>query len=268
MELEHLIDPTITIEKIKYYDIKEQINTIQNRLDLETEVSRKIKLQIRLNTLQENLKEAEENLQGQTIEHDRKNLLNEMRLDPKWREILEFLCTMRLVNQTDDTLRIHVPPHPALLKLVLEKWVDEINTLYQKWLQYYYLNRGELSLFEKIEFLKLRKIFLDTEHREIENNPIYEELFDIWITKIMYGHNASESIKMTDNYGVICIGLDTWYWILPSWKNNEKRNFGGRKNSNMPIFTIDRRNPDRMTSTVITHTDGTLEFGDKSKHTI
>ena len=43
----------------------------------------------------------------------------------------------------------------------------------------YLLNKETMNLFEKIEFIKLRKIFLDTGHREIENDPIYEELKDI-----------------------------------------------------------------------------------------
>ena len=63
MELEHLIDPTITIEKIRYYNIRESLNTIQNELNLETNERKKIMLQIRINKIQENLKEAENELQ-------------------------------------------------------------------------------------------------------------------------------------------------------------------------------------------------------------
>lgn len=271
MELEHLFDPTITIDKVRYHNIRENLNTIQNELNLETNERKKIMLQIRINKMQENLKEAENELQWETVDPHRKNLLNEMRLDPKWRQILEFLCNMKLINQTDDTLRIHVPPHPALLELVLEKWVDTINSLYQKWLQYYYLNNGDLNLFEKIEFIKLRKIFLDTGHREIENNPIYEELMDKWITKIMYGHNEYKSVTKYDNNWVTLYWLDYWYWKDTSWndKNKEwkKRDLGGRKKSDKPIFTKERRNEERMTSVVIVHRNGTIEFGDKSRHT-
>lgn len=59
-------------------------------------------------------------------------LLKKMRNDILGHDLLEFMCNMKLPHRIDDTLRIHVLPHPPLLQLIRERTIDEVNTLYQK----------------------------------------------------------------------------------------------------------------------------------------
>ena len=55
-----------------------------------------------------------------------------MQKDPEGRLILESMTQMKLVEQIDDTLFIHVVPNRKMLVLISEKGIDEINRIYQQ----------------------------------------------------------------------------------------------------------------------------------------
>lgn len=147
--------------------------------------------------------------------------LKTLQWDQYSRNALEFMCNMKLIVQLDDTLFIHVVPHPELLRLVLQIGTNEINRLYQKWMRTYLLWTSELTENEKIEFHNLRKIFLDTQHRKMMVDPIYKEIKKNGINLIINGHDHKNAWEIDLIHWVECTGVDFWYmkWgseIVPS----------------------------------------------------
>jgi Calcineurin-like phosphoesterase len=194
---------------------------------------------------------------GITLEEIKKNrgkLLGKMRLNLEWRETLEFICNMKLIDRTDDTIRIHVLPHTAMLELIMKIGVDAINTLYQKWMRYHLFREWTMSIVEQLEFRDLRKVFLDLDHRKIVENDIYKELKKDWINLIISGHDTSNSGEITDMHWVICTGVDFGYWMPQRWNKDawlKKRELSGRKKKKLIRPINDRRDPSRDTNTLV-----------------
>ncbi len=209
-----------------------------------------------------------------TLEEIKKNrgkLLGKMRLDLKWRETLEFMCNMKLIDRTDDTLRIHVLPHTEMLELIMKIGIDSINALYQRGMRYYLLGEWDMSIAEQWTFRNLRKVFLDLDHRKIVENDIYKELKKDWINLIVSGHDTSNSGEITDIHGVICTGVDFGYWMPQRWNKDvwlEKRELSGRKKSKLLRPIKNRRDPSRDTNTLVLWKDGSMKFWNKDTYKI
>lgn len=189
-----------------------------------------------------------------------------MRLDLKWRETLEFMCNMKLIDRTDDVLRIHVLPHTAMLELIVNMGIDDINTLYRRGMRYYLLGEWEMSITEQLAFRNLRKVFLDLDHRKIEENDIYKELKKDWINLIVSWHDSKNAGEKTIMHGVICTGVDFGYWMPQRWNKdtwNEKRDINGRKKSKL-LWGRKERRYKRDTNTLIIGKDGTMKFWNKN----
>jgi hypothetical protein len=42
------------------------------------------------------------------------------------------MCQMKVLDQIDDTIFIHVVPHKKMLELIIKMGIDNINAIYQK----------------------------------------------------------------------------------------------------------------------------------------
>ena len=122
-----------------------------------------------------------------------------LRWDTKWRETLEFMCQMKILEQIDDTLFVHVVPHKKMLNLIIKMGITNINTIYQKWMRHYLLGDAILTEGEKYLFKEIRKIFLDTGRREVpwedDTTKEYEKIKELGINLIINGHDGSNAGK-------------------------------------------------------------------------
>lgn len=159
--------------------------------------------------------------------------------DNIWRKVLEFMCNMQLIKIIDDTLFVHVMPNPEMLQLIVRMGIDMINSLYQKWMKSYLLWIDTLTATERAWFLKLRRLFLDTEHRKIVPDVIYREIKKMGINVIVNGHDHSNAGKIQRIFWVECTWVDFWY-----------------KKKEIPT----------PTSTLEFHTDWSMKYGDGTMH--
>lgn len=113
--------------------------------------------------------------------------LENMRKNPEGRRILESMCNMKLAEQIDDTLFLHVVPNEQILSAISEIGIDEVNRIYQQGMRAHLLGEWNVpNLFQD-----LRGSFLDTESRSIANNPrLYQTIKGKWINHIVHGHNS------------------------------------------------------------------------------
>lgn len=206
-----------------------------------------------------------------TKNRDSISLLEKMRTDEKWIETLNFICRMKLIDHIDDTLRIHVMPHTTMLELIVQIWIENINALYQKWMRHYLLWEWTLTQSEKKEYMNLRQVFLNTDHRNMKEHSVYKKIKEMWINLIINGHDQTNAGKRSEFHWVICTGVDFLLWN--PWSSNEKpmlrtRKLEGRKKINWAWTTVERRDPDRATSTLVLWIDGSMLYGNGDTYKI
>ena len=136
--------------------------------------------------------------------------LSALRSHEEWKNILEFMCNMQLLELIDDTLFVHVVPHDNMLDLIIKIGVEGINELYKKWMRYYLLGEWKLSIYEEKGFQDLRKLFLDTNHRKLPmpENEKFLKIKEMGISLVVSGHDSTNAGKYIEKDGVAITSAD------------------------------------------------------------
>jgi len=103
----------------------------------------------------------------QMLKEERQQILENMRSDPKGRQILEVMCNMKLATRKDDTLIVHTNPTPKIVDYLqsgpnLDQSIKFVNDWYQGSLRKSLLDGGQV----KPEFIAIKGLFLDTDNRD------------------------------------------------------------------------------------------------------
>jgi hypothetical protein len=101
------------------------------------------------------------------LKAERQQILENMRNDPKGRQILEVICNMKLVARKDDTLVMHTNPTEKIVNYLqsgptLDTTIKFVNEWYQGSLRKSLISGGQV----KPDFLAIKGLFLNTDNRE------------------------------------------------------------------------------------------------------
>jgi len=193
---------------------------------------------------------------------DRTQILTNMKNSEKWRELLEIICNMKVVEQIDDILFVHTDIMPGMIELILKYWVDKINQIFQDWLKKVLLKWYNPQKLD--EFCELIDVFLDTDNRYLFLSDSYlsgdlfakisldwikaklkdwlKGLKQKWINLIFHWHSnywdfsLSESwiiiksldrfaYKKDDNDTVKSIGIVHKNWNIEYWEERKSLNW-------------------------------------------
>ncbi len=155
------------------------------------------------------------------LQQEQPEIVKNMRASAEGREVLESLCSMKIVEIIDDTLFLHTDPTMGIISTLLKNGpenvrhnIDVINNIYQKSLKESLL-RGEV-ISEQELFIEIKNVFLNTENRysydadlpEDKKADITNQLRLAGINMIVHGHSQYDSYSKFDVGDLIITSVD------------------------------------------------------------
>jgi hypothetical protein len=145
-----------------------------------------------------------------------KQVLENMRNSDKWRQILEQICSYKLIERIWDTLYTHTDMTQEMIDLIISnKWnINKINKMYQDNLVNMLFNWAKPDSMYK----KFVDVFLNTSNREYWES--FKWLKEIWIDRVIHWHSDKwlSGVKIID--WVKIRSVDSSYW--KKWSNYDR----------------------------------------------
>ncbi|EKD66770.1 MAG: hypothetical protein ACD_49C00013G0012 [uncultured bacterium (gcode 4)] len=189
---------------------------------------------------------------------DRTKILTNMKNSEKWRELLEIICNMKVVEQIDDILFVHTDIMPGMIELILKYWVDKINQIFQDWLKKVLLKWYNPQKLE--EFWEILDIFLDTDNR-------YLFLSDSYLSWGLFANVAIEQIKEKLKNGLEAL-KQKWINIILHWHSyywNFSITEGWIIIRSLDRFAYKKTDNDEVKSIGIVHKNWNIEYWEEKK---
>lgn len=127
------------------------------------------------------------------LRNDSKNIIYNMKNSDKWKNLIEIIKTYKLVYRSWSILFIHTNPTYEILNIILDKWIDYINGIFNKWVASLIHEEKPINNSLMKEFFYISNIFLLWNRRRnlpnYEKEYIYNNIYDIWIDTIINWHN-------------------------------------------------------------------------------
>ncbi len=151
---------------------------------------------------------------------DRVTILNNMRNSQTGRVILQTLCSMKIIEQIDDTLFTHTDITTKMARYIIEIGIDKINSIYQATV-YNVLFKDQKMLPEN--FLDITNTFLNTYNRQYFTALEAFQLKKLGINNIIHGHTNHNGIPQIIG-DILVVSVDLSAFKTPKYYN--KRSIG------------------------------------------
>ncbi len=148
-----------------------------------------------------------------------REILANMRKSPEWMKILESICSMKLVEQIDDTLFVHTDITNDMAEAIWNLGVNRINSIYQHWLRKVLLEWWEVRNLDN-SFHQLVDIFLNTDNRKYMSNNRGEFLKSKGINTVIHGHTDHKWADAPVIGWVLVKSVDNSYGKNPKYVDN------------------------------------------------